>query len=246
VADRRHRRGAGRADEPATDHPAHPGRGGGWPDRAGRRGRRGAVRGAAAAFLVAVIANLAIALLSAAGLLLVGLPVAGSVALGLAIASAGLVFATVALVTAQVASVGRAASGTAGALLGLAFLLRALGDSGPSWLSWLSPIGWAQQVRAFAGERWWVFALPVALGLTLLAVAAALLAAAGRRAGLRAQRPGPPVAPPRLAGPLALAWRLQRARCSAGRPGTSWSAPRSARSPAMSPTCSATAGRPPT
>jgi ABC-2 type transport system permease protein len=29
-------------------------------------------------------------------------------------------------------------------------------------------------------------------------------------AGLRAQRPGPPVAAPRLAGPLALAWRLQR------------------------------------
>jgi ABC-2 type transport system permease protein len=162
----------------------------------------------AAAVLVAGIANGSIAVLSAAGLVLVGLPVAGSVALSLAIASAGLVFAAVALVTAQVASVGRAASGAAGALLGLAFLVRAIGDSGPSWLSWFSPIGWAQQVRAFAGERWWVFALPVLLAVALVAVAGALLPRRDVGAGLRAQRPGPPVG--RLGGPLALAWRLQR------------------------------------
>jgi ABC-2 type transport system permease protein len=162
----------------------------------------------AAALLVALIANAAIAVLSAAGLVRVGLPVAGSVALGLAPASAGLVFAAVALVTAQVATVGRAASGTAGALLGLAFLVRAVGDSGPSWLSWFSPIGWAQQVRAFAGERWWVLALPAVLSLGLIAVAAALLPLRDAGAGLRVQRPGPPVG--RLGGPLALAWRLQR------------------------------------
>lgn len=162
----------------------------------------------AAAFLVAVTANLSIAVLSAAGLVLVGLPVAGSIALGGALASTGLVFAAVALVTAQVAAVGRAASGTAGALLGLAFLIRALGDSGPSSLSWFSPIGWAQQVRAFAGERWWVFALPALLAVALVAVAAALLPRRDVGAGLRAQRPGPPVG--RFGGPLALAWRLQR------------------------------------
>ena len=47
-------------------------------------------------------------------------------------------------------------------MLGLAFLLRAVGDSttGARWLSWLSPIGWAQQLRPFAGERWWVLVLP--------------------------------------------------------------------------------------
>lgn len=168
----------------------------------------GRYAGPAAAASVAGIANGAVAVLSAAGLLSVGLPVAGSVALGAAIASAGLVFAAVALVTAQAASVGRAASGTAGALLGLAFLVRALGDSGPSWLSWLSPIGWAQQVRAFSGERWAVFALPVLLTAGLVAGAAALLPRRDVGAGLRVPRPGPPDG--RIAGPLALAWRLQR------------------------------------
>jgi ABC-2 type transport system permease protein len=163
-----------------------------------------------AGFLVAVLADVSIAVLTAAGLIAVGLPVAGSVALGLAIGAAGLVFGAVALVTAQVASVARAASGTAGALLGLAYLLRAVGDSGVSWLSWLSPIGWAQQTRAFSGERWWVFALPMLLTAALVGAAAVLLPRRDAGAGLRPERPGPPEAAPRLAGPIALAWRLQR------------------------------------
>ena len=163
-----------------------------------------------AGFLVAVVANVSIALLSAVGLIAVGLPVAGSFALGLAIGACGLVFGAVALVTAQVSGVARAASGTAGALLGLAYLLRAVGDSGASWLSWLSPIGWAQQTRAFSGERWWVFALPVLLTVGLVGAAAVLLPRRDLGAGLRPERPGPPVAEPRLAGPIALAWRLQR------------------------------------
>ena len=163
-----------------------------------------------AGFLVAVLANVSIALLTAAALVALGLPVAGSFALGLAIGAAGLVFGAIALVTAQVAAVARAASGTAGALLGLAYLLRAVGDSGASWLSWLSPIGWSQQVRAFSGERWWVFLLPVLLTAGLLVAAAVLLPLRDAGAGLRPQRPGPPVADRRLAGPIALAWRLQR------------------------------------
>ena len=163
-----------------------------------------------AGFLVAVLANVSIALLTAAGLVALGLPVAGSLALGLAIGAAGLVFGAIALVTAQVASVARAASGTAGALLGLAYLLRAVGDSGATWLSWLSPIGWSQQVRAFSGERWWVFLLPPLLTAGLLVAAAVLLPLRDAGAGLRPQRPGPPVADPRLAGPVALAWRLHR------------------------------------
>ena len=163
-----------------------------------------------AGFLVAVVANVSIAVLTAAGLVAVGLPVPGSVALGLAIGTAGLVFGAIALVTAQISGVARAASGTAGALLGLAFLLRAVGDSGAPWLSWLSPIGWAQQVRAFSGERWWVLALPVLLTVALVGAAAVLLPRRDAGAGLRPERPGPPVAGPRLAGPITLAWRLQR------------------------------------
>ena len=93
------------------------------------------------------------------------------------------------------------------AVLGAAFLLRAIGDtaSGLSWLSWLSPIGWAERFRPFAGERWAVLLLPVALLVVLLAAAAALLVRRDLGAGVLA---GPPRArpPPRPGCEARSAW----------------------------------------
>src|SRR5262249_5892086 len=95
-------------------------------------------------------------------------------------------------------------------VLGASYLLRAVGDTGPTWLTWLSPIGWAMRIRPFAGERWWVLGLAAALVVVVTAVAYTL---AGRRdlgAGMLPQRPGPAQASPGLRGTLALAWRLHR------------------------------------
>ena len=79
-----------------------------------------------------------------------------------------------------------------------------------SWLSWLSPIGWAERFQPFAGERWWVLLLPLALLGVLLVGAAALLVRRDLGAGVLATRLGPAAAPAWLRSPLALAWRLQR------------------------------------
>ncbi|HEX5496264.1 MAG TPA: ABC transporter permease [Mycobacteriales bacterium] len=170
--------------------------------------------GLAAAVAVAVGADLAIGVLTGLGLVGLGLSAAGSFALGLSFGAAGMVFAAVAAVTAQLTGSARAANGIAAGALGAAYLLRAVGDAagpgGPSWLSWLSPVGWIEQSRAFAGERWWVFGPVAALVAVCLGGSAAL---AGRRdtgAGLFAERPGPAGGAPRLAGPFALAWRLHR------------------------------------
>jgi len=99
-------------------------------------------------------------------------------------------------------------------VLGIAFVLRAVGDAAHggrlSFLSWLSPIGWAQQVRPYAGERWWVPALGVGLGVALAGVAYALVARRDIGAGLVPPRLGPATAPPSLRTSLALAWRQQR------------------------------------
>lgn len=139
-----------------------------------------------------------------------GLEPAGSVAFGLAAAGLGSVFIGVAAAAAQLASSARSATAGAGATLGAFFLLRAVGDMGNGWVTWLSPLGWAQNIRAFADERWWVLALPAAAAGALVAAAYAL---SGRRdlgAGILAQRPGPAGGSPRLATPLAMAVRLQR------------------------------------
>jgi ABC-2 type transport system permease protein len=163
-----------------------------------------------AALLVAALANLAIAVLVALGLMATGLPAAGSAALGLAIGLVGILFAAVAAAAAQLTESARAATGIAGAVLGGAYLLRAVGDSGPTWLSWLSPIGWALHLRPYAGERWWVSGLFVAVAAVFTAVGYALVARRDVGGGLLPQRLGPADASPGLRSPLALAWRLHR------------------------------------
>jgi ABC-2 type transport system permease protein len=98
----------------------------------------------------------------------------------------------------------------AAAALGGAYLLRAVGDTGPTWLSWLSPIGWAMRMRPFAGERWWVSGLAAGFVMALGGAAYALIARRDVGAGLLPQRPGPAAGSPALRSALALAWRLHR------------------------------------
>jgi ABC-2 type transport system permease protein len=190
-------------------------------EEAGRRELLGATvvgRNAplAAALLVVLAADLAIGALLAAGMLGLGLPASGSVAFGLAVAAAGWTFAAVGAVAAQLTEGAGAARGLALGALGLAYVLRAAGDTaagsggGLGWLSWLSPIGWAQQARPYAGERWWVFGLAAGFVVVLATAAFALLARRDVGAGVLAARLGPAEAGPSLRSPLALAWRLHR------------------------------------
>jgi ABC-2 type transport system permease protein len=172
---------------------------------AGVVGRNAAL---AAGVVVAVIASLAVGLGAAIGLIAVGMPAVGSLAFGLAWCTAGLFFAAMGAVAAQLSESTRTANGIGIGAVAVAYVIRAAADLGPPWLSWASPIGWAQQVRPFAGERWWIVA--VAVGAAAL-VAWGAFVLAGRRdlgAGLLPPRPGP--ARGALHGPVALAWRLQR------------------------------------
>ncbi|WP_030870877.1 ABC transporter permease [Streptomyces sp. NRRL F-2747] len=163
-----------------------------------------------AALLAALTANGLAALLVTAGL--AGRGAGGAAALGLGIGATGMLFAALAAIAAQLTESARLAKGLAGALIGAAFVLRAAGDAGSaggsSALTWVSPLGWLEHVRAFAAERWWVFA-PFAAAVAVL-VAAAYALAGRRDVGMSflPARPGP--AEGRLAGPGALAWRLQR------------------------------------
>ncbi|MEU9350088.1 ABC transporter permease [Streptomyces griseoloalbus] len=173
----------------------------------GTVGRRASLT---AALLAAAVANGVLALLVTAGL--AGHGAAGALAFGLGIAGVGMVFATMAAIVAQLTESARLARGLTAAVLGAAFVLRAAGDSatddGSSPLTWASPLGWLENLRAFAGERWWVLGLFAGAVLAQGAVAYAL---AGRRdlgMSFLPSRPGP--AAGRLGGAGALAWRLQR------------------------------------
>lgn len=164
-----------------------------------------------AAIVVVGGADLVLAGICAVGFVALGYATVGSVALAASFAMSGLAFTAVAAVAAQVASTGRAALGLAGAALGASFVLRAVGDIAGNWVRWLSPIGWAQSVRAFAGEQWWPLLLVLALGAVLSLVARVLFDRRDLGSGIIAQRAGSPTAANWLASPLGLAVRLQRA-----------------------------------
>jgi ABC-2 type transport system permease protein len=122
----------------------------------------------------------------------------------------GMVFAAVAAVTAQIASGSRAALAAGGLVIGVSFVLRAIGDVGNGVLSWASPLGWAQSIRPYADERWWVLLLPVVATMGLVLMARALQDHRDYGSGLVAQRSGRMEAPERLSSSLGLAVRLQR------------------------------------
>lgn len=162
---------------------------------------------------VAVVGAAVVAVGAASAAVLVGqdLPVAGSVALGLALAVVGLFFVGVTSLTAQLSENARVASGIAGAVLGAAFAIRAVGDAYAPGLSWLSPIGVAQKSRPFGDEVWWPLLLLALAAVALLAVAARLASRRDFGSGLLPPRPGPATAEPALGRPLGLARRLTQA-----------------------------------
>jgi ABC-2 type transport system permease protein len=165
------------------------------------------------ALAVTAVADVAVALVVTAGLVGSGLTAPDALALAAGIGLSGLVFGTVAAVTAQVFASARAASGTAMAVLGAAVLVRGVGDvlqEHGSALSWFSPLAWAQQTRAFVDLRWWPLLLQVTLIAALIATATALTARRDVGAGLVAARRGPARASALLWGPVALLARLQR------------------------------------
>jgi ABC-2 type transport system permease protein len=164
----------------------------------------------AAAVLESVLVALVLGVLSILACVGGGLPWEGSI--GFAASWVGVSWVAIGLtaVACQLSASARTCAALAGAGIGILYGLRAIGDTGPEWLSWLSPFGWSTRLRAWSEPRWWVLLLYLAFGLALLVGATWL----GRRrdlgAGLFAARPGPATGSPRLADAFVLTWRVHR------------------------------------
>ncbi|WP_422114566.1 ABC transporter permease [Brachybacterium sp. UNK5269] len=164
-----------------------------------------------AALVIVTIADVAVGAAVSIGALAVGGALADSLAMGVATALTGLVFAALAAVTAQLTEHAGTASGMALGLVALAFLVRGIGDvieRQGSWLSWLSPLAWAQQTRIYVDLRWWPLLLSLAATTLLLLLAGALSRRRDVGAGLRTASAGPDRASAALLGPGGLTRRL--------------------------------------
>ena len=163
------------------------------------------------ALIVVALANLAVGAAVTAGMLIGGGATADSLALGLATALTGLVLGALTAVTAQLTEHAGTASGTALGILALAFMIRGIGDvieRDGSWLSWFSPLAWAQQTRAFVDLRWWPLLVSLAAVVVLLVIAGRLSHRRDLGAGLRPAAAGRAAASAALLAPGGLTRRL--------------------------------------
>jgi ABC-2 type transport system permease protein len=147
-----------------------------------------------------------------AGLAAGGVPVAGAAYLALATATVIPVCAAVGVLWGQLAPRRALALQLGGGTVAVLFLLRALGDTvgGLSWLRWLTPLGWSELLRPFAGAQPVVLLAPITATALLLAVAGPIAANRDIGAGLLRERDHSEPRLRLLGSPFGLAVRNQR------------------------------------
>lgn len=169
--------------------------------------------------VLGILANVALGALVAVALLAVGLGPAGSWVSGAATAGTGIVFLGVGLIAAQVLPTSRSANSASVWILVTTFVLAGAGNAlgtpsadlqriESSWLTWVSPFGWAENSRPFADDDLWPVLLCVGVGIALAAGAVAIQSVRDVGDGLVAERAGRARARAALRSPGALVWRL--------------------------------------
>ncbi|MDH3006511.1 ABC transporter permease [Gordonia alkanivorans] len=169
----------------------------------------------ATALTLAAVANLAAGVAVVITAVATGLPLGGSVLFGAALAGVGLTFATLTALAAQIFENPRSVYGSITAMLGLAYVLRAIGDVGNGAMSWLSPIGWGQRTYPYVDDRWWPILLPLVAGTLTIAAAVAVSEHRDFGAGIFGNRAGRAEASWLLHTTTGLAWRLHRGSIAA-------------------------------
>ncbi len=163
-----------------------------------------------AALLVATATIAATGLLFAGGLAASGVPLAGSVLYSLSLAGLAFVFAGLAALVAQLTLHSRGVYTWSLIVLAASYVLRGVGDVTGTWVTWLSPLGWAEKTAPFGAERWWVLVIPILVGLSLGGVALRLAAHRDLGSALVRGGSGPARAGRRLRGPVRLAVWIHR------------------------------------
>lgn len=166
-----------------------------------------------------VLANAVLGILVAVSFAAAGAALDGSLLVGFATAAVGLCFLGVGLLAAQLVRTSRGANALSVWVLVAAFVAAGLGNAlgtpsddltrvESSWLTWLSPFGWAENTRAFDRNSWWPVLLCVGAFLALAVCAFALQATRDLGEGLVPERRGRAVASSALSSTTALVVRL--------------------------------------
>ena len=139
---------------------------------------------------------------------------------GVAMGMFGMAWAGVAAIVVQLVDNGRSANGMLASLIGVAFVVRGIGDflgkvdeSGlhqPMWASYLSPFGWMQASRPLTESSWWPIFIPIVLVVVSFGVSLFLLGKRDVGFGILPSRGGRARASKFLVSQLGLTWKLQK------------------------------------
>ncbi len=165
---------------------------------------------ALAAQLVTTATIVTVGVLFAVGMAVCGVPLSGAVLYALSLCALAFVFAGLAALLAQLTPHARGVYTGSLIVLAASYVLRGVGDVTETWLTWLSPLGWAERAAPFADQRWWTLAIPLAAGLALGGAALRLAARRDLGSALVRGGPGPARASARLRGPMGLALWIHR------------------------------------
>lgn len=163
-----------------------------------------------AALLVATATISATGVLFVVGLAVSGVPLAGSILYALSLGALAFVFAGLAALLAQLTPHSRGVYTWSLIVLAASYVLRGVGDVTKTWVTWLSPLGWAEKAAPFGDQRWWALAIPLAVGLALSGAALRLAARRDLGSALVRSGAGPERAAPRLRNPIGLAGWIHR------------------------------------
>ncbi len=172
----------------------------------------GRYAGIVAPLVVVIALNILIGLVVAIGVdaTLAELDTAGSLMFGAAMASFGMFFAAITLVSVQINEFARAASGMSIAVLIGTYVIRGFGDMLENPLEWMPPSGLALQSAPYVDNNIWPLVVLVGGAVALMPLALSLSDRRDVAAGLRQPRPGPANASALLSRPFGMVVRRQR------------------------------------
>ncbi|KIL53054.1 ABC transporter permease [Jeotgalibacillus campisalis] len=166
-----------------------------------------------ASLVVLLAANILLALLIGVGLYsmrIESMDLNGSLLYGAALGATGIFFSAVTALFAQLSQHSRGAVGYSMTVLGLSYLLRAIGDVSNETLSWFSPLGWATGTKAYVANDWGPVVLAGVISIIITAGVLYLNRLRDLGSGFLPSNPGKKHASLLLLSPLGLALRLQR------------------------------------
>ncbi|MEE3851746.1 hypothetical protein VZC37_15495 [Gordonia sp. LSe1-13] len=176
-----------------------------------RSGRFALLANSVAVGAMALVINVTIGIGATFALIAGGGEPTGAFAFGVATVLIGTMFAAIALLAAQITEHSKGAYGIACGVLGVAYLLRALGDATDSdSLRYASPLGLAQAIHPYGNIQWWPVIPCLIITVTGVLVALRIELTRDHGSGLWRPSPGPAHAGWFTRRPAGLVLRNQR------------------------------------